>query len=71
MLHPVFVTSKATRQLEFTESQTTTERGVIRTYNIRDYLHVPPWQGFAISGQPELQVRLPKTLPFSLALKID
>ena len=59
MLHPVFFTSGATRHVEIEESgQTTNKPPVIRSINIRNYLHVPAWKGVAGYGQPKFQVRL-------------
>ena len=57
MLHPVFFTCRADRNVTISTNETTGRREVIRTQIVKDYLHVPPWKGTAFENQPEPQVR--------------
>ncbi|KAH6656275.1 S-adenosyl-L-methionine-dependent methyltransferase [Truncatella angustata] len=58
VLHPVFFTSRATRQIEVSEydSDITGKARTVRAKVIRDYLHIPPYRGVALYGQPAPQV---------------
>ncbi|ETS79379.1 hypothetical protein PFICI_09232 [Pestalotiopsis fici W106-1] len=58
ILHPVFFTSRATRLLEVVDyNPGSTQRPPIdRAKVIREYLHIPPYRGVAVWGQPAEQV---------------
>jgi len=58
VLHPVFFLPQISRGLEVQFDRETGERQIIRTMTLRDYLHVPPFKGQAVQGQPRSQVRL-------------
>ncbi|KAL8365481.1 hypothetical protein RB595_004342 [Gaeumannomyces hyphopodioides] len=55
LLHPVFFTSNAAKNLELKFDETTGDLQVVRTKIIRDYLFVPPMKGIALPGQPAKQ----------------
>ncbi|KAL1842420.1 hypothetical protein VTJ49DRAFT_5268 [Mycothermus thermophilus] len=56
LLHPVFVTSNASRHIEVRNNPETGNLEVIRSKIITEYLSVPPYRGIAVPGQPEKQV---------------
>ncbi|KAK6208437.1 transport between ER and Golgi ATPase protein [Pestalotiopsis sp. IQ-011] len=57
VLHPVFFTSRAKRQIEISDYKTGTVRPPVdRAKVIRQYLHIPPYKGVATYGQPAEQV---------------
>ncbi|KAL8335218.1 hypothetical protein RB598_009423 [Gaeumannomyces tritici] len=55
LLHPVFFTSNAAKNLELKFDGATGDLQVVRTKIIRDYLFVPPMKGIALPGQPVKQ----------------
>ncbi|KAL8397258.1 hypothetical protein RB594_004105 [Gaeumannomyces avenae] len=55
LLHPVFFTSNAAKNLELKFDEATGDLQVVRTKIIRDYLFVPPMKGIALPGQPVKQ----------------
>jgi hypothetical protein len=57
LLHPVFFTSNAARNIEVRFDPVTGECEVIRGKIIREYMSVPPAMGIAVPGQPVKQVR--------------
>ena len=57
LLHPVFLTSRASRSVEIRDDSERGDREVIHTKTLKGYMHVPPWKGWAIRGQPAQQVR--------------
>lgn len=63
LLHPVFFTSRATRTIEVHDDHETLGREITYSYVLRGYKEVPPWKGYAIIGQPRMQVRLTHTPP--------
>ena len=56
VLHPVFFTSNATRKIEIDFDRETGKTQVTRSKVIKDYLFVPPYKGWALPGQPRMQV---------------
>ncbi|KAH6842318.1 S-adenosyl-L-methionine-dependent methyltransferase [Chaetomium sp. MPI-CAGE-AT-0009] len=56
VLHPVFVTSNASRNVEVTYSPVTGECEITRSRIIKEYMSVPPAVGIAIPGQPVKQI---------------
>ncbi|GAB1319722.1 S-adenosyl-L-methionine-dependent methyltransferase [Madurella fahalii] len=56
LLHPVFFTSGASRNVELQPNPVTGELEVVRTKIIKDYMYVPPAMGIAVAGQPVKQV---------------
>ena len=56
LLHPVFFTSNAARNIEVRDDPVTGECEVIRGKMIREYMSVPPAMGIAVPGQPVKQV---------------
>lgn len=58
MLHPVFMTSNASRSIEIAFDPETGGTKVIRTKVIKDYLSVPPFMGWALPNQAKKQVRM-------------
>ncbi len=56
MLHPVFHTSRASRAVEIRDDREHGGREITYTKIIREYMHVLPWKGWAINGQPAQQV---------------
>ncbi|EHK18169.1 uncharacterized protein TRIVIDRAFT_159901 [Trichoderma virens Gv29-8] len=54
-LHPVFFTSTYSRQIEVTFDPLTGEQQIIRSKNIKEYLHVKPFKGVFIVGQETAQ----------------
>lgn len=58
LLHPVFFTSNASRQIDVRYDPATGECEVVRGKLIKEYMSVPPAMGIAIPGQPEKQVSL-------------
>ncbi len=56
MLHPVFFTSGASKNIEVRYDPNTGDCVVERTLVIKDYMEVPPALGIAVPGQPEKQV---------------
>lgn len=56
VLHPVFMTSGASRNVDLRYDGETGDLEVVRTKVIKNYLHVPPYKGIAIPGQPKRQV---------------
>lgn len=56
LLHPVFFTSNATRNIELGFNPSTGECEVVRSKVIKEYMSVPPAMGIAVLGQPEKQV---------------
>ncbi|RYO85908.1 hypothetical protein DL762_004987 [Monosporascus cannonballus] len=59
LLHPVFWTSGATRNIKITDDAATRESVVVRGKMIRKYLDVPPTRGVALYGSPAPQVKNP------------
>ncbi|KAK1755381.1 S-adenosyl-L-methionine-dependent methyltransferase [Echria macrotheca] len=55
VLHPVFFTNNATRKIEIDFDPEGNTR-VVRSKVIKEYLHVPPFRGWAIPGQPRMQL---------------
>jgi len=60
MLHPVFFTPRTTRTAEIHDDHEIKGRNITYTYVLNAYLEVPPWKGYAILGQPRMQVRSPR-----------
>ncbi|KAK0733078.1 S-adenosyl-L-methionine-dependent methyltransferase [Lasiosphaeria miniovina] len=56
VLHPVFFTSGASRNIDLRFDPATGELGVVRAKVVRDYLFVPPAKGVAFVDQPERQL---------------
>ena len=56
MLHPVFFTSGASKNIQVRYDAATGEQVVERTLVIKEYMDVPPALGIAVPGQPEKQV---------------
>ncbi|KAL2184849.1 hypothetical protein L209DRAFT_780772 [Thermothelomyces heterothallicus CBS 203.75] len=56
LLHPVFFTSNATRNIEVRFDPVTGESEIARGKIIREYMSVPPSLGSAVPGQPEKQI---------------
>ncbi|AEO61384.1 hypothetical protein MYCTH_2311484, partial [Thermothelomyces thermophilus ATCC 42464] len=56
LLHPVFFTSNATRNIEVRFDPVTGESEIVRGKIVREYMSVPPSLGIAVPGQPEKQV---------------
>ncbi|KAK1832017.1 ribosomal protein L11 methyltransferase [Podospora conica] len=56
VLHPVFFTSNASRNIEIKDNPVTGEFEVIRSKVITEYLHVAPYKGIATADQPEKQI---------------
>ncbi|KAL2145609.1 hypothetical protein VTI28DRAFT_6667 [Corynascus sepedonium] len=56
LLHPVFFTSNAARNIEVRFDPVTGDLEVIRGKIIREYMSVPPTLGIAVPGQPEKQL---------------
>ncbi|KAJ4390307.1 hypothetical protein N0V85_007357 [Neurospora sp. IMI 360204] len=56
VLHPVFMTSGASRNVDLRYDGETGDLEVVRTKVIKNYLHVPPYKGIAIPGQPKRQL---------------
>ncbi|KAK1773796.1 S-adenosyl-L-methionine-dependent methyltransferase [Copromyces sp. CBS 386.78] len=56
VLHPVFMTSGASRNVDLRYDGETGDLEVVRTRVVKDYLHVPPYRGIAIPGQPKRQL---------------
>ena len=56
MLHPVFFTSGASKNIEVRFDPATGDRVVERTLVIKEYMDVPPALGIAVPGQPAKQV---------------
>ncbi|RYP21551.1 hypothetical protein DL765_002187 [Monosporascus sp. GIB2] len=56
LLHPVFWTSGATRNIQIIDDAATRESVVVRGKMIRKYLDVPPTRGVALYGSPAAQV---------------
>ncbi|KAI1188408.1 S-adenosyl-L-methionine-dependent methyltransferase [Nemania serpens] len=54
--HPVFFTSGAQRNIQIVDSGLKSHPEVIRSKIIEKYLDVPPYHGFALSGQPAKQL---------------
>jgi len=61
LLHPVFFTSGASRNIDVRYRPETGEMETDRTMVVRNYLSVPPAKGIAVPGQPQKQVGL--TIP--------
>lgn len=57
LLHPVFFTSGASRNVELRFNRTTGDLEVERTKIIKNYMSVPPAVDIALPGQPVKQVR--------------
>ncbi|KAJ1338615.1 methyltransferase domain-containing protein [Microdochium nivale] len=57
LLHPVFFTSGANRHIVIVEDNEHNEAtaNVVRSKVVTKYLHVSPWRGVAMYGQPEQQ----------------
>lgn len=63
LLHPVFITPRTRRQIELVDdydddgnnSDVKTVRTVQRSVKLTRYLNVPPWRGYAWSGQSRAQ----------------
>jgi len=55
VLHPVFFTNNATRQIECDYDKEGNIR-VVLSKVIKDYLFVPPYKGWALPNQPRKQV---------------
>ena len=56
MLHPVFFTSGASKNIQVRYDPATGEQVVERTLVIKEYMDVLPALGIAVPGQPEKQV---------------
>ncbi|KAL0468109.1 S-adenosyl-L-methionine-dependent methyltransferase [Neurospora intermedia] len=56
LLHPVFMTSGASRNVDLRYDGETGDLEVVRTKVIKNYLHVPPYKGIAIPGQSKRQL---------------
>lgn len=56
LLHPVFFTSGAARNIDVRFDPVTGECKVVRTKVIEEYMSVPPAMGIAVPGQPVKQV---------------
>ncbi|KAI0425812.1 S-adenosyl-L-methionine-dependent methyltransferase [Xylaria sp. FL1042] len=56
LLHPVFFTCQARRNIEIVDGGPDGYPEIIRTKTIEKYLEVPPYHGVAIYGQPAQQV---------------
>ena len=56
LLHPAYWTNNASRHIEIDYDPATSERRVVMSRLVKDYLHVPPAKGIAIPGQPAAQV---------------
>ncbi|KAI0809788.1 S-adenosyl-L-methionine-dependent methyltransferase [Xylaria sp. FL0064] len=56
MLHPVFFTSQARRNIQIVDGGPGGYPEIIRTKTIEKYLDVPPYYGVALYGQPAQQV---------------
>ena len=71
VLHPVFFTSRAKRQIEISDYETGTVRPPVdRAKVIRQYLHIPPYKGVATYGQPAEQVCIFDFSSFIVGLKV-
>ncbi|KAK3386036.1 S-adenosyl-L-methionine-dependent methyltransferase [Podospora didyma] len=56
VLHPVFFTSGASKNLDIRPNPETGEMEVVRTKVIKNYLFIPPVKGEAFRGQPRKQI---------------
>jgi len=56
LLHPVFVTSNAARNIQIDFNPDTGEPQVVRSKVIKEYLFVSPAKGDVVPGQPNKQV---------------
>jgi hypothetical protein len=56
VLHPVFFTSNAAKNITIDFDSETGETRLVRSKIITEYLFVKPAKGIAIAGQPEKQV---------------
>jgi len=62
VLHPVFITNNAARKVEIDFDPETGEARIVRSKVIKEYLSVPVFKGWAMPGQPKMQVSFPLRL---------